>query len=231
VIVAYLISTLLLTRLFVLSLFAAQEIYRAEPTRRRECLYYLALGHYKMGNYDEAKKFNGSHLSNLFPSFRPAEYTLSSGLLIDKEPTNMQALSLATLIENGVARGSSRLLPHPQLLISRLSLYRRLHRDGTSRGGSSNWCNSSGRSHTASSPQMIRLSSVQLIRDLRFCSCAFALSFDAHPLFVPRFHYPYHFYDARPISTLGYPSYNTRRPCKIYHEPSSITTLYNRSNN
>jgi hypothetical protein len=34
------------------------EIYRAEPTRRRECLYYLALGHYKMGNYDDAKKFN-----------------------------------------------------------------------------------------------------------------------------------------------------------------------------
>lgn len=35
------------------------EIYRAEPTRRRECLYYLALGHYKMGNFDEAKRFNG----------------------------------------------------------------------------------------------------------------------------------------------------------------------------
>lgn len=35
------------------------EIYRAEPTRRRECLYYLALGHYKMGNNDDAKKFNG----------------------------------------------------------------------------------------------------------------------------------------------------------------------------
>lgn len=34
------------------------EIYRSEPTRRRECLYYLALGHYKMGNFDEAKSFN-----------------------------------------------------------------------------------------------------------------------------------------------------------------------------
>ena len=34
------------------------EIYRAEPTRRRECLYYLALGHYKMGNYEEARRFN-----------------------------------------------------------------------------------------------------------------------------------------------------------------------------
>jgi len=61
-----------------------QEIYRSEPTRRRECLYYLALGHYKMGNYDEAKKFNA--------------------LLIDKEPNNMQAQSLAALIEKGVTR-------------------------------------------------------------------------------------------------------------------------------
>jgi len=34
------------------------DIYRSEPTRRRECLYYLALGHYKMGNFDEAKSFN-----------------------------------------------------------------------------------------------------------------------------------------------------------------------------
>jgi len=61
-----------------------QEIYRAEPTRRRECLYYLALGHYKMANYDEAKKFNA--------------------LLIEKEPTNMQAQSLSALIDKGVAR-------------------------------------------------------------------------------------------------------------------------------
>ena len=35
------------------------EIYRADPPRRRECLYYLSLGHYKMGNYDEARRFNG----------------------------------------------------------------------------------------------------------------------------------------------------------------------------
>nr|VWO94688.1 Mitochondrial fission 1 protein [Ganoderma boninense] len=45
-----------------------QEIYRAEPTRRRECLYYLALGHYKMGNYEEARRFNGAFL----PTRRPA---------------------------------------------------------------------------------------------------------------------------------------------------------------
>lgn len=40
------------------------EIYRAEPPRRRECLYYLALGHYKMGNFEEAKKFNGNYSHN-----------------------------------------------------------------------------------------------------------------------------------------------------------------------
>ncbi|KZS94466.1 mitochondrial fission 1 protein [Sistotremastrum niveocremeum HHB9708] len=61
-----------------------QDIYRVEPTRRRECLYYLALGNYKMGNYEDARKFNN--------------------LLIEKEPTNLQAQSLDTLIEKGVAR-------------------------------------------------------------------------------------------------------------------------------
>jgi len=61
-----------------------QEIYREEPARRRECLYYLALGHYKMGNFEEARKFNA--------------------LLIEKEPTNLQAQSLGQLIDKGVAR-------------------------------------------------------------------------------------------------------------------------------
>lgn len=36
------------------------EIYRSDPPRRRECLYYLALGHYKLSNFDEAKRFNGT---------------------------------------------------------------------------------------------------------------------------------------------------------------------------
>lgn len=45
----------------------AADIYRSEPTRRRECLYYLALGHYKMGNYDEAKSFNCESPSLYFP--------------------------------------------------------------------------------------------------------------------------------------------------------------------
>ncbi|CDO73275.1 hypothetical protein BN946_scf185008.g37 [Trametes cinnabarina] len=65
---------------------AHTEIYRAEPTRRRECLYYLALGHYKMGNYEEARRFNA--------------------LLLDKEPSNLQAQSLAGLIDQRVTRGT-----------------------------------------------------------------------------------------------------------------------------
>ncbi|KAH9962036.1 mitochondrial fission 1 protein [Russula compacta] len=60
------------------------DIYRSEPTRRRECLYYLALGHYKIGNFDEAKSFNSR--------------------LLYREPMNLQAQSLDTLIDKAVKR-------------------------------------------------------------------------------------------------------------------------------
>jgi fission 1 protein len=60
------------------------EIFRAAPERRRECLYYLALGNYKLGNYGEARRYND--------------------LLIDKEPANLQAASLRTLIDDKVNR-------------------------------------------------------------------------------------------------------------------------------
>ncbi|KAM6496932.1 hypothetical protein JOM56_007405 [Amanita muscaria] len=61
-----------------------QDIYRAEPARRRECLYYLSLGYYKLGNYDEARRFNG--------------------LLLEKEPANLQAQSLGQLIDRAVTK-------------------------------------------------------------------------------------------------------------------------------
>jgi len=60
------------------------DIYRSEPTRRRECLYYLGLGHYKMGNFDQAKSFNTR--------------------LLEREPTNLQAQSLDSLIDKAVKR-------------------------------------------------------------------------------------------------------------------------------
>ncbi|KAF8631857.1 hypothetical protein AX15_002127 [Amanita polypyramis BW_CC] len=61
-----------------------EDIYRSEPSRRRECLYYLALGHYKMGNFEEARRFNA--------------------LLLGKEPANLQAQSLAQLIDRAVTK-------------------------------------------------------------------------------------------------------------------------------
>ena len=60
------------------------EIFRTSPERRRECLYYLALGHYKLGNYAEARRYND--------------------LLLDKEPANLQADSLRGLIDDKVAK-------------------------------------------------------------------------------------------------------------------------------
>lgn len=60
------------------------EIFRNAPERRRECLYYLALGNYKLGNYAEARRYND--------------------LLLDHEPANLQAASLRGLIDDKVAK-------------------------------------------------------------------------------------------------------------------------------
>jgi len=60
------------------------EIFRSSPERRRECLYYLALGNFKLGNYAEARRYNE--------------------LLLEIEPGNMQAASLRSLIDDKVAK-------------------------------------------------------------------------------------------------------------------------------
>lgn len=60
------------------------EIFRNAPERRRECLYYLALGNYKLGSYGEARRYNE--------------------LLLDLEPANLQAASLKGLIDDRVAK-------------------------------------------------------------------------------------------------------------------------------
>ncbi|KAJ6257055.1 mitochondrial membrane protein [Drechslerella dactyloides] len=60
------------------------EIFRDSPERRRECLYYLALGNYKLGNYAEARRYND--------------------LLLERENANLQAMSLKGLIEDRVAK-------------------------------------------------------------------------------------------------------------------------------
>lgn len=60
------------------------EIFKTSPERRRECLYYLALGNFKLGNYGDARRYNQ--------------------LLLEKEPDNLQASNLQTLINDKVAR-------------------------------------------------------------------------------------------------------------------------------
>lgn len=60
------------------------EIFRSAPERRRECLYYLALGNYKLGNYGEARRYND--------------------LLLEHEPQNLQAASLRSLIDDKVSK-------------------------------------------------------------------------------------------------------------------------------
>ncbi|KAK7748498.1 Mitochondrial fission 1 protein [Diatrype stigma] len=60
------------------------DIFRVSPERRRECLYYLALGNYKLGNYGEARRYDD--------------------LLLDKEPANLQAADLRRLIDDKVAK-------------------------------------------------------------------------------------------------------------------------------
>jgi fission 1 protein len=63
------------------------EIFRDHIERRRECLYYLALGHYRLGNYAEARRYNE--------------------ILLETEPENLQAQSLRVLVDDRVAKGLS----------------------------------------------------------------------------------------------------------------------------
>ena len=60
------------------------QIFRTASDRRRECLYYIALGNFKLGNYAEARRYND--------------------LLLEHEPDNLQAASLQQLIDDKVAK-------------------------------------------------------------------------------------------------------------------------------
>lgn len=53
---------------------------------QRDCLYYLALAHFRLENYDEARKY----------------VTLASRI----EPNNIQVLALDSLIKDRVTKGS-----------------------------------------------------------------------------------------------------------------------------
>ncbi|KAL5612038.1 hypothetical protein BROUX41_000400 [Berkeleyomyces rouxiae] len=60
------------------------DIFRQSQERRRECLYYLALGNFKLGNYEDARRYNER--------------------LLENEPSNLQAINLRTLIDERVAK-------------------------------------------------------------------------------------------------------------------------------
>lgn len=67
-------------------IFDVLEIIATWPTRQRECLYYLAVGHYRLGNYTKALK----HVDEL----------------LQMEPGNQQAISLRHLINSKANRGN-----------------------------------------------------------------------------------------------------------------------------
>ncbi|ODQ82127.1 hypothetical protein BABINDRAFT_165616 [Babjeviella inositovora NRRL Y-12698] len=60
------------------------EIYKEYPQRRRECLYYLSIGCYKVGDYSNARRY--------------------AEALLENEPENTQAQQLKNLIEDKVAK-------------------------------------------------------------------------------------------------------------------------------
>ncbi|KAI8079505.1 uncharacterized protein B0P05DRAFT_540858, partial [Gilbertella persicaria] len=68
------------------------EIYTDAPERRRECLYFLAIGNFKLFNYSEARRFNDQ--------------------LLKLEPRNDQALALKQLIDEKVSTGKGMYVIH-----------------------------------------------------------------------------------------------------------------------
>ena len=130
-----------------------QEIFRAEPTRRRECLFYLALGHYKMANYEEAKRFNGWSFLLTFSCWElnyflhhssPArkgtdQLTGAVSITIDRKGRDKRCVCLA-------------LVTTQALIVSNRGLY--WH--GTRWWCSSGWWTSFGRPSTASCSQIVR---------------------------------------------------------------------------
>lgn len=59
-------------------------MYKDTPSRRRECLYYLAIGSYKLGEYTDARKY--------------------CDLLLQIEPDDPQSAKLRQIIEDKLAK-------------------------------------------------------------------------------------------------------------------------------
>ncbi|KAI9140197.1 hypothetical protein BKA69DRAFT_539838 [Paraphysoderma sedebokerense] len=61
-----------------------RELQKSSQSLKRECLYYLALGYYRLGDFVEARNYTQT--------------------LLEKEPRNMQAQSLLKVIDSKVQR-------------------------------------------------------------------------------------------------------------------------------
>lgn len=62
------------------------EVFKESPQRRRELLYYLAVGSYKLGDYAEARRYIVT--------------------LLGHEPENKQAIALKRMIEDRISKES-----------------------------------------------------------------------------------------------------------------------------
>lgn len=73
-------------------------------------MYFLAVGHYKLGNWSEAKRYNCAFLERGGGGGDLVRMLIGgerfAALLLEKEPTNRQAQSLAGLIDSAVAKGA-----------------------------------------------------------------------------------------------------------------------------
>ncbi|KAI7871565.1 hypothetical protein BDF14DRAFT_1873469 [Spinellus fusiger] len=76
-----------------LALVLFKDIDREFPDRKRECLYYLALGNYKLSNFNEARHYN----SQLLELEMRNEQAQELGRLIDDKVSREGAIGLAIL--------------------------------------------------------------------------------------------------------------------------------------
>ncbi|CCH44349.1 Mitochondria fission 1 protein [Wickerhamomyces ciferrii] len=60
------------------------DVFKDSPQRRRECLYYLSIGTYKLGDYADARRY--------------------SDALVQHEPDNQQAQALQKMIEDQISK-------------------------------------------------------------------------------------------------------------------------------
>jgi fission 1 protein len=61
------------------------DVFKDSPQRRRECLYYLAIGTFKLGDYSDSRRYVDA--------------------LIAYEPENHQAQALKQMISDKIAKG------------------------------------------------------------------------------------------------------------------------------